>query len=85
VATLTILDLDDELHDRLRVRASERGHSIEVEAREILRQVLPGPPAQNRLGSRIHQRFAAIGGAELDLPARADLPEVRHSSMRIGD
>jgi antitoxin FitA len=74
VATLTIRDLDDELRVRLRMRAAERGRSMEAEVREILRDVLTRPAAQERLGSRIHQRFATMGGAELDLPARTDLP-----------
>jgi antitoxin FitA len=74
VATLTIRDLDDELRVRLRVRAAERGRSMEAEVREILRDALTRPTAPDRLGSRIHQRFATIGGAELDLPTRTDLP-----------
>ncbi len=74
MATLTIRDLDDELRVRLRVRAAERGRSMEAEVREILRDALTGPRAQDRLGSRVHQRFATIGGADLDLPARTDLP-----------
>jgi antitoxin FitA len=74
VATLTIRDLDDELRVRLRMRAAERGRSMEAEVREILRDVLTRSAVQERLGSRIHQRFATMGGAELDLPARPDLP-----------
>lgn len=74
MATLTIRDLDDELHVRLRVRAAERGHSMEAEAREILREALTRSAAQDGLGSRIHQRFATIGEAELDLPERTDVP-----------
>ena len=74
MATLTIRDLDDELRVRLRVRAAERGRSMEAEVREILRDALTRPPSQDRLGSRVHQRFATIGGADLDLPARTDLP-----------
>jgi antitoxin FitA len=74
VATLTIRDLDDELRVRLRMRAAERGRSMEAEVREILRDVLTRSAVQERLGSRIHQRFATMGGAELDLPARTDLP-----------
>jgi antitoxin FitA len=74
VATLTIRDLDDELRVRLRVRAAERGRSMEAEVREILRDALTRPTSQDGLGSRVHQRFATIGGAELDLPARTDLP-----------
>jgi antitoxin FitA len=74
MATLTIRDLDDELRARLRVRAAERGRSMEAEVREILRDALTRPAGQDRLGSRIHQRFAAIGGTELELPSRTDLP-----------
>jgi antitoxin FitA len=62
VATLTIRDLDDDLRVRLRVRAAERGRSMETEVREILRDALTRPVSQDPLGSRI------------DLPARTDLP-----------
>ena len=74
MATLTIRDLDEELRARLRVRAAQHGRSMEAEVREILRDALATPPAEDRLGSRIRQRFATIGGVELDLPARTDQP-----------
>ncbi len=74
MATLTIRDLDDELRARLRVRAAEQGRSMEAEVRAILRDVLAGPASQDRLGSRIRQRFATIGGAELEMPPRTELP-----------
>lgn len=74
MATLTIRDLDDELRDRLRVRAARHGRSMEAEVRAILRDTLVRPPAAEGLGTRIHQRFAAIGGAELELPERRDAP-----------
>lgn len=74
MATLTIRDLDDELRVRLRVRAAQHGRSMEAEVREILRDVLTRPAVHDRLGSRIRQRFATIGGAELDLPPRTDVP-----------
>ena len=70
MATLTIRDLDDELRGQLRVRAARHGRSMEAEVRAILRDALVRSPAEDRLGSRIHQRFAAVGGAELELPAR---------------
>jgi antitoxin FitA len=47
---------------------------MEAEVREILRHALVERQADEALGSRIRQRFAAIGGAELELPARSDLP-----------
>jgi antitoxin FitA len=74
MATLTVRDLDEELRARLRVRAAERGRSMEAEVREILRDVLTKPAGHEHLGSRIRQRFATLGGAELDLPPRTDLP-----------
>jgi antitoxin FitA len=74
MATLTIRDLDDDLRVRLRVQAAKKGRSMEAEVREILREALTRPSGTDRFGSRIQQRFAAIGGVELDLPVRSELP-----------
>jgi len=47
---------------------------MEAEVRAILREALV-PRAQSAgLGSRIHSRFAALPDADLDLPARSDIP-----------
>ena len=40
MATLTIRDLDDTLKQSLRIRAAHRNHSMEEEARQILRAAL---------------------------------------------
>ena len=77
MATLTIRNLDGAVRDRLRQRAAEHGHSMEVEVRQILRQVVkPADTAATSegLGSRIHSHFAQLGGAELELPSRCDTP-----------
>jgi len=74
VATLTIRDLDEELRAQLRVRAAGHGRSMEAEVRAILREALTKAPSVERLGSRVHQRFAAVGGIELELPERGDAP-----------
>ena len=74
MATLTIRDLDDELRARLRVRAARHGRSMEAEVRAILRDALVRPPVVERLGSRVHQRFAPVGGAGLELSSRRDSP-----------
>jgi hypothetical protein len=34
----------------------------------------PSPPPERGLGSRIHARFSAFGGVELELPARHEAP-----------
>lgn len=76
MANLTIRGLDDETKTRLRVRAARHGRSMEAEARHILADALvveADAPATG-LGSRIHARFAALGGVELELPARSEQP-----------
>ncbi len=74
MATLTIRGLEEELRARLRVRAAHHGRSMEAEVREILRDVLVVRPSGDHLGSRVRQRFAAVGGVELTLPARVEPP-----------
>jgi plasmid stability protein len=73
MASITIRNLDDGLKRRLRVRAAEHGRSMEEEAREIIREAVGGPTAPTNLGRAIHDRFAAIGGVELELPARGPM------------
>ena len=81
MASMTIRDLDDSLMRRLRVRAAEHGKSMEEEAREILRAALSQEEAESQtLSSRIHRRFAAVGGVDLQLPEREPVhqpPELR--------
>ncbi|MFD4458434.1 Arc family DNA-binding protein [Nocardia sp. NPDC058480] len=73
MATVTVRGLDDELHARLRLRAAHNGRSMEAEVRAILQEQL-AEPDEYGWGSRIHARFADIGGAELDIPPRTDHP-----------
>ena len=75
MASITIRNLDDGLKRRLRIRAAEHGRSMEEEAREILRQAIGKPAGPTNLGEAIHRRFAALGGVDLDLPARVPMPE----------
>jgi plasmid stability protein len=74
VATLTIRGLDEDTKARLRVSAARHGRSMEAEVRSILEETLPAPLASGGLGSRIHARFVAVGGVELDLPRRSEMP-----------
>jgi antitoxin FitA len=74
VATLTIRDLDDDVKARLRVVAAENGRSMEAEARAILAEHLGPPRPVDGLGTRIHAAFGALGGVELDIPARHTTP-----------
>lgn len=72
---MTIRNLDDQLKRRLRMRAASRGHSMEEEAREILRAALSAEAHQGRhnLADQIRGRIAKVGGIELDIPARESI------------
>lgn len=76
MATLTIRDLDDEIRDKLRVRAAEQGRSMEAEVRAILAAAVAQPESQADYAwaERIHARFAALGGVDLELEPRTDQP-----------
>lgn len=73
MASITIRDLDEQLKAQLRMEAARHGHSMEEEVRIILRVAL-SQPKKGGLGSRIRERFAEVGGAELEVPSRSDKP-----------
>jgi plasmid stability protein len=70
MASITIRNLDEDLKAKLRVVAASHGRSMEEEVRIILAQALSKGEKRGGLGSRIHARFASVGGAEIELPAR---------------
>lgn len=74
MAALSIRGLDDAVRDKLRVRAARHGRSMEAEVRAILVEAADEtePPAD--LVSALLERFGAIGGVELDIPAREQRP-----------
>jgi plasmid stability protein len=72
MAAITIRNLEDALKAKLRLRAASRGHSMEEEARAILREALEGD--ERGLGSLINERFMVAGGVELPSPDRGESP-----------
>jgi antitoxin FitA len=72
MSSITIRNLDPAIKERLRIRAAEHGHSMEAEARRILQSVLQSSPRRRARSfyDRIHDRFASLGGVELELPPR---------------
>ena len=70
MATMTIRNLDDQLKQRLRVRAATHGRSMEDEARDILRTALATQPSAPSLIEAIRARVDPLDGIELDIPAR---------------
>jgi plasmid stability protein len=70
--SLLIRPIDPALKERLRVRATRNGRSVEAEARAILESALAAsePGSGAALLKSIRQRFEPLGGVELDLPER---------------
>ena len=79
MANMTIRNLSDYVKQRLRIQAAEHGHSMEEEAREILRIALTVNKPPVKLAQSIRARFEPLGGAELHIPPREpmrDPPEL---------
>lgn len=75
MATLTVRGLDDSVKARLRKRAAAHGHSMEAEARAILRDAVAAPVETGAdLAHRVQQRFAGLHDVELELPSRRGAP-----------
>ncbi|MBC7310142.1 MAG: toxin-antitoxin system antitoxin subunit [Tetrasphaera sp.] len=72
MSTLTIRQLDERTHARLRGRAAEHGRSVEAEVRAILDAAV-NVPEHNFLLS-LHTSTMQAGGVELEAPARTDQP-----------
>lgn len=72
MSTLTIRQLDERTHARLRIRAAEHGRSVEAEVRAILDAAID-LPEQNFLLA-LHTSMSEVDGVELELPSRTDPP-----------
>jgi antitoxin FitA len=70
MAAVSIRELDDSVRAKLRVRAARHGRSMEAEMRAILTAAVSDDDKQG-LFSALVDRFAELGGVELDLPPRA--------------
>ena len=68
MASMTIRNLDDQIKQRLRVRAAHHGRSMEDEVREILKSaVSEASGRETSLVASIRARIEPYGG--IDLPA----------------
>ena len=77
MASITVRKIEDELKQRLRMRAAEHGRSMEEEARSILRSALGWEAVPEKdLGTAIHELFKPFGGVELEIPPREPMREL---------
>ncbi len=75
MAAISVRDLDEDVAGRLKVRAARHGRSMEAEVRAILTDaVTAGDEERLNLAQAIRERFASIGGGELAIPPRRDMP-----------
>ena len=71
MAVLTIRNLEDEVKERLRVRAARAGHSMEEEVRTILRSAVGGVTGPELL-KLSRELFGEKHGVDMELPSRDD-------------
>ena len=69
MATITIRNIEDSVKERLRVRAATHGHSMEEEARVILKRAVGGVSGSD-LWDMSRQLFDGENGVALDVPSR---------------
>jgi plasmid stability protein len=74
MAAVSIRDLDDAVREKLRVRAARHGRSMEAEMRAILTAAVADETARTGLFNALIDRFARLGGVDLELPTRATPP-----------
>ncbi len=67
MSSIVIRRLDEGTKSRLRVRAARNGHSMEQEARDILKRTLASEGPRLHLVDAIRRRIQPLGG--VDLPA----------------
>ena len=72
MSTLTIRQLDERTHARLRGRAAEHGRSVEAEVRAILDAAVHRP--QRNFLLSLHASMAEAGGVDLEVASRTDQP-----------
>ena len=72
MATLTIRQLDERTHARLRGRAAKHGRSVEAEVRAILDATVDLPDENFLLALRA--AMVEVGGVDLELEPRTDRP-----------
>ena len=74
MAAVSVRDLDDNVREQLRLRAARHGRSMEAEIRAILTEAVAGDNRDPSLAHALLARFGELGGVELEMPRRHELP-----------
>lgn len=70
MAAVSIRNLDDDVKERLRMRAASHGRSMESEIRSILAEAVTEPSEHPGMLVTLMERFGDLGGVDLKIPAR---------------
>lgn len=74
MSAVSIRNLDDRVKERLRLRTARHGRPMEAEMRVILTEAVREPRDGESLVSALMDRYAELGGVEVDNPARHPTP-----------
>ena len=74
MADVIIRNLDDDIKERLRMRAASHGRSMESEIRAILVDAVTQSDERRGMLLTLMERFGDLGGVDLEVPVRATLP-----------
>jgi plasmid stability protein len=74
MADVIIRNLDDDIKERLRMRAASHGRSMESEIRAILVDAVTESDERRGMLVTLMNRIGDLGGVDLEVPARAALP-----------
>jgi plasmid stability protein len=66
--------LDDDIKERLRMRAASHGRSMESEIRAILVDAVTQSDERRGMLVTLMDRVGDLGGVDLEVPERATLP-----------
>lgn len=86
MASIIIRNLEDDVKARLKMRAAQRGVSMEEEARDILRRATAQEDAPADLSAAIHNRLSTADRMDLKPPPRpvSLSEEVMSAASRLG-
>lgn len=70
MAAVSIRNLDDDVKERLRLRAASHGRSMEAEIRAILVEAVAEPDDRPGMLVTLMERVGDLGGVDLTVPAR---------------
>ena len=74
MVALTIRNIDPDLKRKIKQLAATHDRSMEAEAHELLKRALLSALPHKNIGRSIYERAQRVGGIELEIEPRTELP-----------